>query len=274
MVNKKRVLIITHEMEPYLEITPTAHTVLKTTSFLNNNTTEVRVLMPRFGNVNERRHRLHEVVRLSGINIIVDEDDYPLIIKVASLPGARLQVYFLENQEFFKRKNDVRDDKGTFYEDNAERMIFFCKGVLETVRKFGWAPDVIICHGWMSSLIPLYGKTAYKTDPIFTNSKFLYSIDAPMYDQMAVDLFNQKASIKRVLTSELEPYGNVTNNDLHKGAIYYSDAVMVQTENLSPELQAAIDSSPTPKPLLVYDNDEHLGETVKDFVKALTDNED
>ena len=222
MVNKKRVLIITHEMEPYLEITPTAHTVLKTTSFLNNNTTEVRVLMPRFGNVNERRHRLHEVVRLSGINIIVDEDDYPLIIKVASLPGARLQVYFLENQEFFKRKNDV----------------------------------------------------AYKTDPIFTNSKFLYSIDAPMFDQMAVDLFNQKASIKRVLTSELEPYGNVTNNDLHKGAIYYSDAVMVQTENLSPELQAAIDSSPTPKPLLVYDNDEHLGETVKDFVKALTDNED
>ena len=274
MVNKKRVLIITHEMEPYLEITPTAHTVLKTTSFLNNNTTEVRVLMPRFGNVNERRHRLHEVVRLSGINIIVDEDDYPLIIKVASLPGARLQVYFLENQEFFKRKNDVRDDKGTFYEDNAERMIFFCKGVLETVRKFGWAPDVIICHGWMSSLIPLYGKTAYKTDPIFTNSKFLYSIDAPMFDQMAVDLFNQKASIKRVLTSELEPYGNVTNNDLHKGAIYYSDAVMVQTENLSPELQAAIDSSPTPKPLLVYDNDEHLGETVKDFVRALMDNED
>jgi len=127
---------------------------------------EIRILMPRYGTINERRHRLHEVVRLSGMNIIVEDDDYPLILKVASLPGARMQVYFLDNEEFFKRKSVFEDAKGKPFEDNADRMVFFCKGVIETVKKFGWAPDIIHCHGWMTSLVPLYLKTAYKTEPI------------------------------------------------------------------------------------------------------------
>ena len=120
---------------------------------------EVRVLMPKYGSINERRHRLHEVVRLSGMNIIVDDDDYPLIIKVASLPGARLQVYFLDNEEFYKRKFVFDDENEKPFEDNQERMVFFCKGVVETVKKFGWPPDIIHCHGWMTSLVPFFLRT-------------------------------------------------------------------------------------------------------------------
>src|SRR5690606_6435572 len=125
---------------------------------------EVRVIMPRFGTINERRHRLHEVVRLSGINIIIDKDDYPLIIKVASLPNARLQVYFMDNEDYFKRKHVFADDKDKFYDDNGERGIFICKSALETVKKFGWPPDEIHCHEWMTSMVPLYVKPAYKKE--------------------------------------------------------------------------------------------------------------
>jgi len=152
-MNRKRILIITQEMKPYLVLSEMARITNHLPVHLLNQGMEIRVLMPRFGSINERRHRLHEVVRLSGMNIIIDDDDFPLIIKVASLPGARLQVYFLDNEDFFKRKYDFTDEHQKFYDDNAERMIFFCKGALETVKKWGWPPDIIHCHGWMTSLV-------------------------------------------------------------------------------------------------------------------------
>ena len=170
-MSKKRVLIVTHEIKPYLILSEISKLVHSIPMYMNSKGLEVRVLMPKFGVINERRHRLHEVVRLSGINIIIDDDDYPLIIKVASLPGARLQVYFLDNEEFFKRKTVFKDEENKVYDDNAERMIFFNKGVMETIKKFGWPPDIIHCHGWMTSLIPLYMKTAYKKEAIFHNTK-------------------------------------------------------------------------------------------------------
>jgi glycogen synthase len=169
-MEKKRLLLITQEMEPYTEGNDISALVGKLPKFLQDNGYELRILMPRYGVVNERRHRLHEVVRLSGMNIIVDDDDYPLLIKVASLPNSRLQVYFLDNEEFFKRKQVFEDEEGKPFEDNAERMTFFCKGAIETVKKFGWAPDIVFCHGWMTSLIPLYLRTTYKTEPIFANA--------------------------------------------------------------------------------------------------------
>ena len=137
---------------------------------------EVRCIMPRFGVINERRHRLHEVVRLSGINVSVDNDDYPLQIKVASLPNARLQVYFLENEDLFKRKYIFHDEKEKWFDDNGLRTVFFCKGALETVKKFGWPPDIIHCSGWMTGLIPFYLKTVYKKEPVFAHSKVVYTI--------------------------------------------------------------------------------------------------
>ena len=132
--------------------------------------------MPRFGNINERRHQLHEVIRLSGMNLIINDSDHPLIIKVASIQAARMQVYFIDNEEYFQRKNTYTDTDGSFYKDNDDRTIFFCRGVLETVKKLGWAPDIIHCHGWMTSLVPMFVKTSYKDDPMFHNSKVVYSL--------------------------------------------------------------------------------------------------
>jgi starch synthase len=192
---------------------------------------EIRVLMPRFGTINERRHRLHEVVRLSGMNIIVDDDDFPLIIKVASLPEARMQVYFLDNEDFFKRKQIFKDENGEPFEDNPDRMVFFCKGVIETVKKFGWPPDIVHCHGWMTSLIPLYLKTAYKTEPLFQQSKVIYSIYDNDLQQTFSDQFAVKASINNLTESDLGAYQNGTGVNLNKGAIKYADAVVMGSDN-------------------------------------------
>ena len=174
-MGKIKVLIVTQEMEPYTLSSEIAKLSRKLPQYIQEKGMEVRVLMPKFGCINERRHRLHEVVRLSGMNIIVDDDDFPLIIKVASLPDIRMQVYFLDNDDFFKGREIFHDANGAEYEDNSDRMIFFCKGVIETVRKFGWSPDIVHCHGWMTSLVPFYLKTAYKNDPLFSKVKVIYS---------------------------------------------------------------------------------------------------
>src|SRR4051812_11166573 len=176
MSTKKRILFIAQEMSPYLELTDYANMINKMAIKSNESGLEVRVIMPRFGIINERRHRLHEVVRLSGINIVIEGDDYPLVIKVASLPNARLQVYFLDNEDFFKRKQVFADEAGKFFEDNGLRAVLFCKGALETVKKFGWPPDIIHCSGWMTGLIPMFLRSAYKKEPVFSHSKVVYTI--------------------------------------------------------------------------------------------------
>ncbi len=175
-MSKKRILFIATEMSPYLELTEFAEIVNKLAIKSNESGLEVRCIMPRFGVINERRHRLHEVVRLSGINVSVADEDHPLQIKVASLPNARLQVYFLENEDFFKRKHIFHDEEEKWFDDNALRTVFFAKGALETVRKFGWPPDIIHCSGWMTGLIPAFIKTAYKREPVFAHSKIVFTI--------------------------------------------------------------------------------------------------
>jgi starch synthase len=149
-------------MTPFLNESPVATVSRFLPQAIQEKDHEIRVLVPRFGVINERRNRLHEVVRLSGINISIDDKDNPLMIKVASIPEARMQVYFLDNEDYFHRKFIYTDEKNKFFDDNDERVIFFCKGVLETVKKLGWAPDIIHCQGWMTSLIPVYLKTIYK----------------------------------------------------------------------------------------------------------------
>lgn len=156
---KTKILFVTHEMSPFLEISKISEITRQLPQAMQEKGFEIRILMPRFGNINERRNRLHEVIRLSGMNIVVDNNDNPLIIKVASLPAARMQVYFLDNDEYFHRKKVFRDENGKFFEDNNERSLFFCKGALETVKKLGWSPDVVHCHGWFTAMIPLYLKS-------------------------------------------------------------------------------------------------------------------
>ncbi len=162
-------------MSPYQEDSNMATMVSKMALKMHQDGNDVRVFMPRFGQISERKFQLHEVIRLSGMNIIINDLDQPLIIKVASLPGERLQVYFIDNDEYFKRKQFYIDDAGEPFTDNDERAIFFARGVIETIKKLNWVPDVIHLNGWMASFIPIYLKTFYKNDSYFNDSKIVLS---------------------------------------------------------------------------------------------------
>ncbi|MCB9284770.1 MAG: glycogen/starch synthase [Lewinellaceae bacterium] len=270
-MSKKKVLIVTQEMHPYTELTEIAEIARKLPQYAQDSGLEVRVLMPRFGTINERRHRLHEVVRLSGMNIIVDDDDYPLIIKVASLPGARMQVYFLDNEDFFKRKAIFEDEKGEVFDDNAERMVFFCKGVLETVKKFGWPPDIVHCHGWMTSLIPLYLKTAYKNEPLFRNSKVIYSIYSSSLGHTFSSEFLSKASINNLDEGHLKPYQTGNKISLHAGAVALADALVKGSESLPASVSQEL--AQTEKPVLEYQEGEEYFNSILEFYQALLQEE-
>ncbi len=237
MSTKKRILFIANEMSPYLELTEFAEMVNKLAVKANDSGMEVRCIMPRFGVINERRHRLHEVVRLSGINVSIDGDDYPLVIKVASLPSARLQVYFLDNEDYFKRKFVFTDENDTFFDDNALRTVLFCKGALETVRKFGWPPDVIHCSGWMTGLVPMLIKTAYKKEPVFGHSKIVYTIGENTFSEKLGEDFIQLAAINdNVTKKELEFYKDATNTAIQRGGAQFADAVTFGDERVEKKL--------------------------------------
>ena len=267
-MEKKRVLIVAQEMDPYLLITDMADLVRRTAISTQDGGMEVRVLMPRFGIINERRNRLHEVVRLSGMNIIIDDEDIPLIIKVASLPGARIQVYFLDNDEYFKRKTVFNDDDEVFYDDNAERMVFFCKGVLETVKKFGWPPSIIHCHGWMTSLIPAFIKTAYAKDPVFNNSKVVYSLYEKSFDEKLHDNLMQKAMItKEIGENELAAFKSLDFLALQKGACQYADALVKGANDISYLDDVLKDQ--TNKSILEHPSLEDLTTKYLEFYKSL-----
>ena len=234
---KKRVLIIANELSPYTEFTDFAHILNKLAIRTFDSGLEIRVIMPRFGLINERRHRLHEVVRLSGINVIIDKDDYPLMIKVASLPNARLQVYFMDNEDYFKRKAVFRDDQDNFFDDNAERMIFFCKSALETVKKFGWPPHVIHCHGWMTSLVPMYLKTTYKKEPVFGYSKVIYTAQADQFKETLNANFMKKALISsEIKDKDFDTFKEGTNTALTLGASKYADVVVFGSDDVDKKI--------------------------------------
>lgn len=237
MSTKKRILFIANEMSPYLELTDFAEIVNKLAVKSNDSGMEVRCIMPRFGVINERRHRLHEVVRLSGINVTIDNDDYPLVIKVASLPNARLQIYFLDNEDFFKRKSIFHDEKENWFDDNGLRTVLFCKGALETVKKFGWPPDIIHCSGWMTGLIPMFIKNAYKKEPVFSNSKIVYSIGQTTFKEKLGSDFIKIAAINDHITKkELEPFKESNNLAMFRGGATYADAITFGAEKVDKKL--------------------------------------
>lgn len=194
----QKILYITTEMFPYQEDSSIAESVNKMALKMHREGNDVRVFMPRFGAISERKFQLHEVIRLSGMNIIINDLDQPLIIKVASLPGERLQVYFIDNEEYFKRKFYYFDEEGQPFEDNMERAIFFARGVIETIKKLNWVPDVIHLNGWMSSIIPIYLKSYYKSDFYFKNTK------------MVLSLYNEKNGIiNKKLAKEILKFDNI-----------------------------------------------------------------
>ncbi|BEV06121.1 MULTISPECIES: glycogen/starch synthase [Chryseobacterium] len=243
MPNQK-ILYITTEMYPYQEDTNMAAVVNKMALKMHQEGNDVRVFMPRFGQISERKFQLHEVIRLSGMNIIINDLDQPLIIKVASLPGERLQVYFIDNEEYFKRKQYYFDDEGQPFEDNDERAIFFARGVIETIKKLNWVPDVIHLNGWMASFVPIYLKTYYETDTYFKDAKIVLSL----YNEKDASLAsNIDEKLKFDNISGLKALDNPSVKSFVIESMNYVDMVVKGDEFLDEDLDKAFNESSTPK---------------------------
>lgn len=258
-MSKKRVLFITQEMLPYLEETEIAKTARNLPQGIQQKGKEIRTFMPKFGCINERRNQLHEVIRLSGMNLIINDNDHPLIIKVASIQAARIQVYFIDNEEYFGRKFGLADKTGKEFEDNDERAIFYCRGVLETVKKLGWAPDIIHCHGWMTGLVPLYIKKAFSEDPIFANAKVITSLYKNNFDDKLVDAFAYKAVLDGIDIEDVAGLKEANSQNMQKYAADWSDALIIGSKELDKEVQAHIDG--LDKPILTeFDENNYIDE--------------
>lgn len=263
-MKKKKILFISQEISPYLEQSELADFGRHLPQGIQEGGREIRTFMPKFGCINERRNQLHEVIRLSGMNLIINDNDHPLIIKVGSIQAARMQVYFIDSEDFFQRKATFHDQEtGKFFKDNDERMIFFTRGVLETVKKLGWVPDIIHCHGWMTSLVPLYIKTSYKKEPIFENAKVIFSLYNNDFKTSLNKNFAQKAMMENISEEAMADYADTTFIGLNKAAINASDAVIKASEKINPELEAYFQS--VDKPKLGYQDPENYIEVYSEF---------
>lgn len=232
----KKVLFVNTEMFPFVPETKLSRICRDLPQGIQERKREIRSFMPRYGCINERKNQLHEVIRLSGMNLIIGDVDRPLVIKVASISAARLQVYFLDNDDYFKRKQLGLDTEGHAFADNDERAIFFARGILETVKKLRWAPDIIHCHGWISHLAPLYLKKMYREDPIFSNSKVVLSLyDDSTAEPMSAD-FASKIEAGGISANDI-PYLSEPNGiNLAKTAAMYSDAVIFGDKEIDGDL--------------------------------------
>ena len=236
MEGTKRVLFINSEIFPYLPESDIAVAGRYLPQGIQEAGKEIRSFMPRYGCINERRNQLHEVIRLSGMNIVVGNVDQPLVIKVSSISAARMQVYFIDNEDYFQRKTVYRDAEGKFFEDNGERAIFFARGVLETVKKLRWKPDIIHCQGWISHFIPMYLKKVYKNDPIFEEAKVVLSLYDEVLDEKFQDDTIDKAMTDNLKKSDATVIKEANGTNLAKLAIQYSDGIILGTENPAQEL--------------------------------------
>ncbi len=263
----KRILYVSSEVVPYLAENEVSLMSYEVPKMINDLGGQIRIFMPRYGNINERRHQLHEVIRLSGMNLVVNDLDMPLIIKVASIPKERIQVYFIDNDEYFKRKATFSDEDGVLYPDNDERAIFFAKGVVETVKKLNWVPDIIHVHGWMAALLPIYMKHYYKNEALFSETKIVSSIysqsfegtlDAEMINKIKFDGIPQDA----ISEMEVPNYENIL-----KASITHSDGVIIASDNLSPSLTKFIESSG--KPFLPFASQDAFAQAYTSFYKNI-----
>ncbi len=264
MTKANKVLFITQEITPYVSESEMSLVGRNLPQAIQEKGREIRTFMPKWGNINERRNQLHDVIRLSGMNLIIDDTDHPLIIKVASIQSARMQVYFIDNDDYFQNRLQVVDENGVEYEDNDARAIFYARGVLETVKKLRWCPDVIHCHGWMTALAPLYIKKAYKDEPSFRDAKVVFSLydndfKEPFHPDFASKLLLKGISKKDVADLK-EP---VDYTALCKLAVDYSDGVIQQSEHVNEEVIAY--ARQIGKPVLGYQSPEIFADACNDF---------
>ena len=257
-MSKLKVLYVASEINPFLQTSEVADFVRQLPQGMQERGMEIRILVPRFGLINERKNRLHEVVRLSGINISVGDEEKPLIIKVASIPNAKLQVYFIDNEDYFHRKSVFFDKENKFYEDNDERAIFFCKGVIETVKKLGWAPDIVHCNDWMTSLIPMYLKTTYKNDPLFKNTKSVFSVYNNAFKHKFSGDIIDKVKMIDIEDSMLANLQSADYEGFIKIGIQYSDITIKAEEDSSEELAQLFAEFDKEKKIDTIEKDDNL----------------
>ena len=251
---KKKILFINQEISPYVPDTELSIMGRALPQAMQEKGHEIRTFMPKWGNINERRGQLHEVIRLSGMNLIINDTDHPLIIKVASIPSARVQVYFIDNDDYFGKRLMEKDEMGNDYPDNGERAIFFARGVLETVKKLRWVPDIIHCQGWMSAVVPLYIKTAYQDEPSFANTKVVTSFFAKNLTNDLGTNFKKCVEFRETTADLLSPYKEVFDfEEMGKLAIDYSDGIILA----SPEADKSFEQYASTKniPVLGYQED-------------------
>ncbi|HEU4497057.1 MAG TPA: glycogen/starch synthase [Flavobacterium sp.] len=261
----KKILYVSSEVVPYLaenEVSIMSYDVPK---MVNDQGGQIRIFMPRYGNINERRHQLHEVIRLSGMNLVVNDLDMPLIIKVASIPKERIQVYFIDNDEYFKRKATFTDEEGILYPDNDERSIFFAKGVVETVKKLNWVPDIIHVHGWLAAMLPVYMKHYYKDEALFSETKIVTSVYTSGFEGNLDIEMAKKVSFDGIPNESIEFLSEPNYENIIKTSILHSDAVIIGSGDLSPDLTKFIESSG--KPFLPFAPKDKFAEAYTNFYK-------
>ncbi len=261
----KRILYVCSEVIPYLPETEMSSTAFNVAKHAHSKGVQTRIFMPRFGVINERRHQLHEVIRLSGMNLIINDMDVPLIIKVASIPKERMQVYFIDNDDYFKRKAVYTDEDNKLFSDNDERMIFFAKGVVETVKKLNWAPDIIHIHGWLASLLPLYLKEFYKEEPIFSESKIVTSLYENGFEGELNNELSSKVGFDKINDKKVSVLNTPNYTNILKSAIENSDAIIKGSEGLSNELEEFISNSDVK--VLEYQPEDLVNEMYVNFYK-------
>jgi starch synthase len=262
-MKKARVLFVSQEITPYLPETEMSRIGRYLPQGIQEKGREIRTFMPKYGCVNERRNQLHEVIRLSGMNLIINDTDHPLIIKVASIQSVRMQVYFIDNEDYFQRKFVLTDEKGRYFDDNDERAIFFTRGVLETVRKLRWSPDIVHCHGWITALVPLYLKKAYIDDPLYSNSKVIYSIYNDGFDTPLNDKFSKKLVIEGITEQDVSLVKKPTYESLTRLALSMSDGIIIGDNNINKNIFKYIKSAK--KPILNYKSDDNYIDAYSDF---------
>ena len=272
MTKANKVLFITQEITPYVSESEMSLVGRNLPQAIQEKGREIRTFMPKWGNINERRNQLHEVIRLSGMNLIIDDTDHPLFIKVASIQSARMQVYFIDNDDYFQNRLQVTDENGEEYEDNDARAIFYARGVLETVKKLRWCPDIIHCHGWMTALAPLYIKKAYKDEPSFRDAKVIFSLYEDDFKQPFHADFSNKLLLKGIAKKDIaglkEP---IDYTALCKLAADFSDGIIQQSEHVNEEvLNYARESG---KPVLEYQSPENFAEACNDFYDKVWETE-
>ena len=266
-MKNRKILYVSSEVVPYLPESEISSMSFEIPKMVNKQGGQIRIFMPRYGNINERRHQLHEVIRLSGLNLVINDLDMPLIIKVASIPKERIQVYFIDNEEYFKRKATLRDSDNKLFEDNDERAIFFTKGVFETIKRLNWPPDIIHIHGWMAALLPLYLKNIYKDEPIFQNSKIVTSLYGNEFDKTLNKNMMNKILFDEIDDSYITELSKPNYENLMKVAIDSSDAVIKGSENISSEINEYLKKYK--KPILEFQPIDSFAEPYMDFYNNL-----